>query len=148
LDSEEWRQALSYRFMKNGITYHDKNMPKVDVMNVLPATSKDSTLGKGCDYVAKCKYEEVTFDFPIYIPKKIKETNISIDTVHNQYRKTVWSKYSSKGVTGIYIRDLKGFEPSMNSYLALSMTTTNLTKTQQEIALKIFKTARHKSGSK
>ena len=131
--------------MKVGITYDDRNMPKVDVINIRPATIQDSTIGKGCDYVAKCKHDTTEFDFAVYIPDEIKQLNFTIDTVDNQYRKIVLAKDPLNGTTGIYLRDLNGFNESINSYLALSMATSNLTSKQQEIALKIFKTGRHKN---
>lgn len=148
LENGFWRNELSYRFMKEGITYDPTNTPKVDVMSIRPATIEDSIIGKGCDYVAKCKHDKTEFDYAIYIPNEIKQTNYSIDTVHNQYRKIVWAKDPQKGTTGIYLRDLNGLNKSINSYLALSMATSKLTSKQQETALKIFKTGRHKSGKK
>jgi|SRR5690606_9736023 len=148
LENGFWRNELSYRFMKEGITYDQTNTPKVDVMSIRPATIQDSIIGKGCDYVAKCKHDKTEFDFAIYIPNEIKQTNYSIDTVDNQYRKIVWAKDPQKGTTGIYLRDLNGFNKSINSYLALSMATSKLTSKQQETALKIFKTGRHKSEKK
>jgi hypothetical protein len=57
-------------------------------------------------------------------------------------------KRPAKKTTGIYLRDLNGFNKSINSYLALSIATSKLTSKQQETALKIFKTGRHKSGKK
>lgn len=145
LDKGYWRHTLPHQFMKVGITYDQTNMPKVDVINIRPATIQDSTIGKGCDYVAKCKHDTTEFDFAVYIPDEIKQLNFSIDTVDNQYRKIVLAKDPLNGTTGIYIRDLNGFNESINGYLALSMATSNLTSKQQEIALKIFKTGRHKN---
>ena len=144
LESGFWRNQLSYRFIKQGITYDQTNMPKVDILNIRQATVEDSTIGKGCDYVAKCKHDQTEFNFAIYIPQEIKQTNYKIDTVDNQYRKVVWSKNPQKGTTGIYIRDLDGFNESINSYLALSIATGKLSIEQQEIALKIFETVRYK----
>lgn len=146
LDNGFWRDELSYRFMKEGITYNQSNLPKVDVISIRPATIRDSIIGKGCDFVAKCKHYKIEFDFAIYIPNEIKQMNYSIDTVDNQYRKIVWAKDPKQGTTGIYLRDLNGFNESINSYLALSMATSNLTNKQQEIVLKILKTGRHKGG--
>jgi len=148
LENGFWRNELPYRFMKEGITYNQTNTPKVDVISIRPATIQDSIIGSGCDYVAKCKHEKTEFDFAVYIPNEIKQTNYSIDTVDNQYRKIVWAKDPKKGTTGIYIRALNGFNESINNYLALSMATGTLTSKQQETALKIFKTGRHKSGKK
>lgn len=145
LENGFWRNQLSYRFMKEGITYDQTNTPKVDVMSIRPAITQDSIIGKGCDFVAKCKYDKTEFYFAIYIPNEIKKTNYSIDTVDNQYRKIVWAKDPQKGTTGIYLRDLNGFNNSTNSYLALSMETSKLTSKQQETVLKIFKTVRHKN---
>lgn len=148
LENGFWRNDLSYRFMKEGITYDQTNTPKVKVISIRPAKKQDSAIGKGCDYIAKCKHNQTEFDFPVYIPNEIKLMNYSIDTVDNQYRKIVWSKDTQKGRTGIYIRALNGFNKSINSHLALSMETSNLTRKQQETALEIFKTGRHKNQTK
>ncbi len=147
LESGFWRMELPYRFMKEGITYDKTNTPKVDVISIRPSTIQDS-IGKGCDYIAHCKHDNTEFEYPVYIPNEIKQTNYLIDTVNNQYRKIVWAKDPKKGTTGIYLRNLNGFNESRNSYLALSMATSKLTSKQQETALKIFKTGRHKSEKK
>ena len=109
LENGFWRMKLPYRFMREGKTYDLTNTPKVDVISIRPATIQDSTIGKGCDYVAHCKHDKIEFDYPIYIPNEIKQTNYSIDTIDNQYRKIVWAKDTKKGTTGIYLRDLNGF---------------------------------------
>lgn len=148
LDNGFWQNGLSNRFLKEGITYDQTNTPVVDVISVRPATLQDSTIGKGCDYVAKCKHNKTEFDFAIFIPTEIKETNYSIDTVDKHYRKIVWAKDPKKGPTGIYLRGLNSFNESINSYLALSMVTESLTIKQQELVLRIFKTGRDKGGKK
>lgn len=148
LDNGHWRYNLASRFMKVGITYDQTNMPKVDILSIRSATAQDSSIGKGCDYVAKCIHEETEFDYAVYIPSEIKELNFEIDTVDNLYRKIVWAKDPQKGKTGIYLRELNGFNESINSYLALSMSTYKLTIEQQKTALKIFKTGRHKNAQR
>ncbi len=146
LDKGHWQFTIPYQFMEEGITYDHTNTPKVDIISIRPATNQDSTLGKGCDYVAKCIHNNTEFDFAIYLPGEIKRMNFAIDTIDNQYRKIVWTKAPYKGKTGIYIKDLDGFNESINGYLSLTMATTTLTSEQQEMALKIFKTGRHKQN--
>lgn len=144
LEKGLWRLSLSTRFMQNNITYDQTNIPKVDVLNIRPATTQDSTLGKGCDYVATCKHERTEFDFPVYLPQEIKQLEFIVDTFANQYRKIVLAKDPKKGITGVYLRDLYSYNASINNGLALSMSADELTKKQQEMVLKIFKTGRHK----
>lgn len=134
--------------MKQGITYTQENMPKVNILNIRLARAEDSTIGKGCDYIAICKHEEIVFNFAVFIPDEIKQLNFSIDTVDHQYRKIVWAKDPQKGRTGIYLRDLKSFNELINSYLALSIATSKLTAEQQELVIKIFKTGRPKNKQK
>lgn len=141
-----WRMELPNRFMKEGVTYDQTNSPRVDLISIRPATIHDSTVGKGCDYVAHCKHAKIEFDYPVFIPNEIKQTNCFIDTIDNLYRKIVAAKDPKKGTTGIYLRELNGFNKSINGYLALSMSTNNLTDQQQQLALKIFKSGRHKRG--
>jgi hypothetical protein len=139
-----WRLELSQRFMKDGITYDIITLPKVDVLDIRPANTQDSTLGGGCDYVAKCKHDDTVFEYPVYVPGEIKGTNYKIDTVDHLYRKIVWSKDPQKEITGIYIQELDTTNSEMSMLKALSMTTGNLTAKQQELSLRIFKTVRHK----
>lgn len=144
LEEGDWRYTLWYRFAKSGITYDATNTPGVEIIDIRPATNQDSAIGKGCDYVARCKYDTTEYDYPVYIPNGIKQLNFEIDTFGIQYRKIVIAQDPEHGITGIYLRDLNGYNQSMNSYLALSMATGNLTKQQQEIALKIFRSGRLK----
>lgn len=92
-------------------------------------------------YVGRVQGDSMTmsFDFGRYSNTLSEEKDsliIKIDTVDNQYRKLVYTNDTQNGITGIYIRPL-------DSDLALSMTTSHLTKRQQEIALGIFSTSRH-----
>ena len=144
LENGDWQFELSYRFMKEGIIYDDRNTPEVDVLRIRPATAEDSAIGRGSDYIAKCRYDSIEFDFAIYIPSKIKNLYFEIDTLDDHYRKIVWTKDPKNGRTGIYIKDLNSYNESINSFLALSMTSRNLTYEQQEAAIRIFKTGRPK----
>lgn len=145
LEKGHWRHLLSLQFAKEGITYYSSNLPRVDILNIRPATSQDSIIGKGCDYIAACRHEDSLFEYAVYLPQEIKHLNFMIDSTDNQYRKIVYAKDPQIGITGIFIRDLKSFSKSINSYLALSMATSKLTKQQQVIALKIFRTGRNKN---
>ncbi len=138
-----WRKELSYLFMKNGITYDQTNMPRVDVLSIKQATAADSSIAKGFGYIALCKHDTTEFEFPFSIPAEITQLNFRIDTVDHFYRKIVFAKNPAKGYTGIYLRDLDNLNTSMNNQVALSMVTNSLTQKQQAIALKIFQTVRH-----
>ena len=146
LDSQ-WKYNLPYLFMKEGIKYDRTNMPKVNILEIRSATKKDSILGGGCDYVAICEHDNTKFDYAIYIPESIKNMNCCIDTIDNQYRKIVWAKKPHTGLTGIYFKDINNFNTSINNCLALSLATNDLSKAQQDIALKILKTGRRISKS-
>ncbi len=72
--------------------------------------------------------------------------DITIDTFDNHYRKIVISKDPKKGYAGIYLKDLNlaGIDKP-NDFIALTMTTGDITEDQQLLALEIFKTARVKA---
>jgi hypothetical protein len=137
-----WKTEAGYRFMKRWRSYSGSNWPKVEVLAVRPAIREDSILGSGCDYVARCKHKNKEFDYAIYLPSETKDYDFVIDSTSNFYRKIVLAKIPQKGATGLYIRELTQSNKSVNSYLALSVFATNLTKSQQEIIEKIYKTAR------
>lgn len=111
---------------------------------------------KGIDsYVGKIQDDSISFsfdygyysnDFELLSEEYQNEFKMFfiVDTVENQYRKIVYGNNPEKEITGIYLRDLESFNKSINSYLALSMETDKITKQQQEIVLKIFRTGRLK----
>lgn len=112
-----WRMELPNRFMKKGVTYDQTNSPRVDLISIRPATIHDSIVGKGSDYVSHCKHAKIEFDYPVFIPNEIKQTNCFIDTIDHLYRKIVAAKDPKKGTTGIYLRELNGFNQSINQWL-------------------------------
>lgn len=127
-------------FMKEGITYDENNSPKVEFLNLRPATTKDRIEFNDADFIAVCKHDSLVFDYPITIPDDIKQHFVNVDTIQNHFRKIVTAKDPTKGLTGIYLKDLNSFNESINSFLALSMVTSKLSKRQQDEVLKIFST--------
>lgn len=142
LDKEHWKLEAAYQFMKDGVTYDNSSYPKVDVLEIRVATLLDSTFEKGVDYIATCKHSEKKFEFPIYLPDETEKYEFKIDTLSGHFRKLMIANDPSDGLTGIYIKDLNSYNQSIKSSLALSMTAGDLTKQQQELALRIFETAR------
>jgi hypothetical protein len=108
LNKGVWRLTLPYQFMKDGVTYDQTNTPKVEVLNIRPATIRDSTLEKWCEYVAQCKHDNTEFSVAFSIPDEIEQGNHLIDTFQDQYRKIVIARDPQNGTTGIYLRNLKG----------------------------------------
>lgn len=102
------------------------------------ATEKDSSIGKGCDYIVKCKYDSLEFEAPIYLPEKIKAVKVLIDTIYNQHRETYISENPENGITGLFIKKIS----KNQEYEALSLSATKLTKSQQDSLIKIFSTIR------
>lgn len=144
LEDSLWLFNAGDQFMKKGVTYDRRNYPKVEFLSMHPATDKDKIKFGNADFIAVCKHDSLIFDYPVIIPYSIKQHLISVDTIQNHFRKVVIAKNPSKGITGIYLRDLNGFDNNVNSYLALSMATSNLTKGQQDMVLKVFSTLKIK----
>ena len=126
--------------MKPGITYDRNNYPKIELIDVRQVTINDTAKFKNADLIAKCKHDTIFFDLPITFPDKTKQHIVKIDTVQNHQRKVVIAKDPLKGLTGIFLKNLGSYNESMNSFTALSMVTSNLTKRQQDSVLKIFST--------
>jgi len=137
-----WLLHAGDQFMKDGITYDENNSPKVEFLNLRPATTKDQIKFKNADFIAVCKHDSLVFDYPVTIPDDTKQHFVKVDTIQNRFRKIVIAKNSEKGLTGIYLKDLNSFNESINSSLALSMATSKLSKEQQDEVLKIFSTVR------
>jgi hypothetical protein len=135
-----WLLHAGDQFMKEGITYDENNSPKIEFINLRPATTKDRIAFSNADFIAVCKHDSLIFDYPVTIPDDTKQHFINVDTIQNRLTKTVIAKNPTKGLTGIYLKDLNSFNESINSYLALSIATSHLTKEQQVIVQKIFST--------
>jgi hypothetical protein len=106
------------------------------------ATEKDSTIGNGCDYIVKCKSDSLEFEAPIYLPGKMRGMTISADTVFGQYRETYISNDPEKGITGVFIKPIPKNGEVNSEKDALSLTTTNLTGSQQKEVLRIVSSFR------
>jgi hypothetical protein len=137
IDQGSWKIFAQVRFMEEGKTYTEEDLPKVDYLYVRPAS--DSSI---YDYIARCKHNDLEFDLPFGIPDEIKNVNFKIDTFDNVYRKIVWSNDPYTGITGIYLCKLPGYGESLSDSYALSMTTSRLTHETQELAIRIFNTNR------
>jgi hypothetical protein len=153
LKEGNWRDDLYWPFMKADSSYNISLLPDIEVLKVRQATYQDSGLGTGtlccgCDYIATCKYADTVFLAAVYVPAKTKSTVFEIDTIGKMYRKIVYQKEPGRGIVGLYLKQTDEFNESLNSQSALSMAATKLSAEQQELALKIFKTARHRAKSK
>ncbi len=135
LNKKRWLEDAAIAYTKFG-----KDIPIVRMLGARVATKEDSSIGPGCDYVANCYFDTTMFLYPIYVPEEIKQCNFEIDTFNGHYRKIVYSKNPSKGLTGIYIADTS--INSMNSPLSLSLSAVNLNANQQKLALVILKSVR------
>ena len=142
LDKGNWKMAAAYQFMEPDVSYDNNNYPEIEVLDIKAAAPIDSAFDKGADFIATCKHKETLFEFPIYLPDKTELLDFSIDTLGGHFRKIVIAKDPKVGRTGIYLLDLDSYDESLNSSLALSMSTGNLSKKQQELVLNIFKTGR------
>jgi hypothetical protein len=142
LDKEHWKMEIIYQFLEEGVLYDDSNYPKVDILGIRSVSLNDSTFEKGIDFIATCKHSETTFEFPISLPNEIKKYEFKIDTLSGHFRKLVIANDPFDGLTGLYLKDLDSYNKSINSSLALSMSTLALTKKQQELVIKIFETVR------
>ena len=140
IDKKYWLQNAEYQFMKPGITYDNNNRPKIELINVRQATNGDTIKFKNADLIAKCKHDSIVFEYPITLPDKTKQHIVKVDTIQNHLRRVIIAKDPSKDLTGIFLMNLNDFNESMNSFTALSMATSNLTKRQQDSVLKIFST--------
>jgi hypothetical protein len=139
-----WKHQAQTRFMKVGVEYKSEDLPKIEVLRIRKVNTEKTGLKNEADYIADCKHDTTIFEFPIKLPDDINERTFKIDTIEGLYRKIVLPIDITKGATGIYLRKLKGFDKSRNSYLALSMTARPITKKQQDLVLSILLSGRHK----
>jgi hypothetical protein len=136
-EDEDWKPAV---LLDIATKKYVTNIENLLFSKPRTATEKDSTIGKGCDYVVKCRFDNNEFESPIYLPTEMKGIVISIDTVFGHHRETYKSSNPKNGITGIFIKKIpKNKKDSLQSN-ALSLTTSNLTVKQQSEVLKICST--------
>jgi hypothetical protein len=127
-----WKMSIPVKFMKPGITYDNNNEPRVDIIGIRAAGIKDSLTFGGADLIANCRHDSILFEYPIYIPKEVKQHIVKEDSLGSYFRKTVIAKDPGIGTTGIYLRNANN--------VALVLYTNRLTKLQQDKVINIFST--------
>jgi hypothetical protein len=98
----------------------------------------------GCDYIALLQYGDSSFQWPVYIPARIKKHDILIDSFDNTYRRLVIAKDPQDGFTGIYLRQMGKEGRTGRNYPALSITADIRNKDMQQLALRIYKSGRRR----
>ena len=157
LDKKEW-QNTGY-FYKPGVSYTaDFAVKKVKEAEMKKLGTTDSTLVHveadpsyqtktnvhlptkaqkvkfpNADYVADLTFRDSTIYVPIVIPSQIKSHYIKVDSTEKYIIKTIWPRVPSKGITGIYFRE-------RSSGLTFNMLGVNLSKQDQDLALRAFQT--------
>jgi len=62
------------------------------------------------------------------------------DTIFDHHlRRILIAEEPEKGQTGIYLKDLNSYNKSLNSWKALSMSVSGISKSDQEILIEIFR---------
>lgn len=142
ITKEHWKMEMTYQFLEEGVTYDNSNYPKVDIIEIKAVSHNDSVFEKGVDYLAIYKRNEAKFEFQISLPNEIKKYKFKTDTLSGHFRKFVIANDPIEGLTGLYLKDIESYNKSMNSSLALSISTVAVTKKQQELVMKIFESVK------
>lgn len=89
------------------------------------------------DYNAIIKCNNKTDTVPVYIPRQIKQQNITVDTAGKYITKTIWPKIAGRGMTGIFVY-------RTDSDFTFMLCGKNLAVQNQTLALRAFKTIKFK----
>lgn len=140
LEKGYWKMDAYSWFVKPQGSYTPEMVRKIQLLGTKPLQTKaDSSRFKGADLIAECRLDTSRFDFGITFSDKTKAHNFLVDTINGHYRKIVVAKDPNTGITGIFIKDLKGFNQSINAFTALSMATNGLTKKLQDSIIDVFR---------
>jgi hypothetical protein len=139
LETGFWKMDAYICFVKAENSFMPERTRQIDLLYSKPIKTKaDSTRFEGADLIAVCKLDSMSFEYGLKLPDEIKEHDFIVDTVNGHYRKIVIAKNPQNGNTGMFIKNLNGFNESMNAYSALSIGTSRLTKNQQDSIVKVF----------
>lgn len=100
-------------------------------------TPKKEILCEKGKYTAILTYKDTVEIIDINIPEKIKKYHFEIDTIGKYYRKIITPKNGTKGITGVYFKDL-------HSNFNFHLFGKNLSIKNQTKAIKAFKTIKFK----
>lgn len=89
-------------------------------------------------YINFYMFKGDTLSYKLTIPKEILETKIEIDTIDS----VVYKYVRKSNYVGLYAKNLRGFNKSINSYLALSIVASDLNKEETEIAYEILRSCK------
>ena len=162
INSEKWLQDCP--LMEPGVTYTasfnvhneklrqmkekgitDSSLVKVEVDPCFAAkkfirtpTSAEKVKYPKTDYIGVLTYKGKTIAIPIQIPKEIRNHFIMVDTTDRFIIKTIYSKVTGQGLTGIYFKSRK-------SDFSFQLSGENLSEKQEGQALMVFKTIQFKN---
>lgn len=138
-----WKDVAIIQYL-NSKTYPDVDWAETDVLRYRPSNKSDTAFAPGCDYIAYCAYKHYQFNLPIFIPYKINNQIVKIDTIKQHYRRLIYPKKADTGIVGVYMRDEKGNIFNGHTYPALVIGARNLNARQQTLAMQIVATLRPK----
>lgn len=92
------------------------------------------------NYINSYLYKGDTIDYELTIPSEIRNVKIEMDTIDNITYKLV----RKSNVLGLYAKNLNGFNKSINSHIALSITTSKLNNEEIKTAYEILRSCKLK----
>lgn len=140
LNNGAWKlDAYSYAINPKG-SYTTEITKEIKLLSTTTVkTHADSVKFKDADVIATCQLDTMIFTYGIRLPDKIKDHTFFTDTINGYYRKIIIAKDPTKGITGLYVKNLRSFDTSINSYLALGAVAGKLSKLQQDSLVRVFK---------
>jgi len=140
VDKGEWKWEAFRNIIKREGAIDEKMVKKIVLLGIRKIKpQRDSIEFPDADIIASCQFDSIKFDYGISFPSEAKMYDFLIDTIQGHYRKIIVAKDPAKGKTGIYLKDIYSFNSSINSYLALGMATSGLSKQQQDSLISVFR---------
>lgn len=123
----------------NGLGQNDLLPSGTDLLKVAKGvTLIDSQTNDSLNYHNLYLYKGDTIEYELAIPEEIRNTRIEMDTIDDIAYKFV----RKSDYVGLYAKDLKSFNKSINSYMALSIDASDLSREETEIAYEILRSCK------
>lgn len=117
-------------------------LPEGDVTGMTDDTELISySTSDSIEYELLFLHKSDTIEYVLTVPEEIRKVNIQIDTIENVMYKFV----RSDDYVGLYAKDLKSFNKSINSYRALSIIATQLSPEETEKCYEILRSCKLKN---
>lgn len=135
VNEDIWKRQVYLKQVSNGKN-HGINKAIFDIHLI------NYNLDKSGMYQLQFEYKGDSLEYHVHNPRHLNDCAFIEDTIDGHYKKIVISNQHDNSYIGLYMKDLNGYNESINSYPALSMYFQNPSESEIQMLTDVFMTCR------